>query len=150
MSQSLTWNGPALTAKMRAAQKLGINATMAAAVQHAKANHTWRNQTATLEGSIDIAAYAREEGAGVVGSWGSKDVAYALIHELGGVIVPVRAKALKFKLPDGSFRIVKSVTIPARPYLRPAADATYPKLAGNIKAAFERASGASEGGLGDG
>lgn len=152
-SESLTWNGPALTAKMRAAQKLGVNATMAAAVRHAKANHTWQNQTATLEGSIKIAEFAREEGAGVVGTWGSTDVLYALIHELGGVIVPVRAKALKIPQPDGSFRFVKSVKIPARPYLRPAADTTYPNLAGNIKAAFEgsgsKASGASEGGFSD-
>lgn len=148
-SQSLTWNGPALTAKMRAAQKLGVNATMAECVRQAKANHTWENQTGILEGSIKIAEDARDEGGGVVGTWGSTDVRYALIHELGGVIVPVRAQALKFKLPDGSFRIVKSVTIPARPYLRPAADAIYPKLAGNIRAAFERASGASQGGASD-
>lgn len=148
-SESLTWNGPALTAKMRAAQKLGVNATMAECVQQAKTNHAWNNQTGILEGSIKVAEFAREDGVGVVGTWGSTDVRYALIHELGGVIVPVRAQALKFKLPDGSFRIVKSVTIPARPCLRPAADAIYPKLAGNIKAAFEKSSGASERGLSD-
>ena len=34
---------------MRDAQKLGVNATMAEAVQQAKTNHTWKNQTATLE-----------------------------------------------------------------------------------------------------
>jgi hypothetical protein len=148
-SESLTWNGPALTAKMRDAQKTGVNATMAACTIQAKSNHTWQNQTGILEGSIKIAEFARDDGAGVVGSWGSTDVRSALIHELGGVIVPVRAQALKFKLPDGSFRIVKSVTIPARPYLRPAADAIYPKLAGNIKVAFERASGPSQGGASD-
>jgi phage gpG-like protein len=148
-SESLTWNGPALTAKMRAAQKAGVNATMAQCAIQAKNNHAWQNQTGILEGSIDIAEMARDDGAGVVGTWGSKDVKYALIHELGGVIVPVRAQALKFKLPDGSFRIVKSVTIPARPYLRPAADAIYPQLAGNIKKAFEKASGASQGGVSD-
>jgi len=145
-SQSLTWNGPALTAKMRTAQKVGVNATMAECAIQAKNNHTWQNQTGILEGSIDIAEFARDDGAGVVGTWGSKDVRYALIHELGGVIVPVRAKALAIPQPDGSVRFVKSVRIPARPYLRPAADAIYPKLAGNIKAAFERASGPSQGG----
>lgn len=148
-SESLKWNGPALTAKMRAAQKLGVNVTMSACVQQAKANHAWQNQTGILEGSIKIADFAREDGAGVVGSWGSTDVRYALIHELGGVIVPVRAQALKFKLPDGSFRIVKSVRIPARPYLRPAADAIYPQLAGNIRKAFEGASGGPQRGLSD-
>lgn len=149
MTESLKWNGPALTAKMRAAQKLGVNATMSACVQQAKANHAWQNQTGILEGSIKIADFARDDGAGVVGSWGSTDVRYALIHELGGVIVPVRAQALKFKLPDGSFRIVKSVRIPARPYLRPAADAIYPQLAGNIRKAFEGASGGPQRGLSD-
>lgn len=138
-SQSLNWTGAALTEKMRDAQKTGVNVTMAACVIHAKNNHNWKNQTGVLEGSIAIASFAREDGAGVVGTWGSQDVRYALIHELGGVIVPVRAKALKFRLPDGSFRIVKSVTIPARPYLRPAADENYPQLAGNIRKAFEGA-----------
>jgi phage gpG-like protein len=148
-SQSLTWNGPALTAKMRQAQIDGVNATMAQCVVQAKNNHAWQNQTGILEGSIKIAENARPDGVGVVGTWGSTDVRYALIHELGGVIVPVRAQALKFRLPDGSFRIVKSVTIPARPYLRPAADAIYPRLAGNIRGFFEKASGASQGGMSD-
>lgn len=151
-SESLKWNGPALTVKMRQAQKLGVNATMSECVRQAKANHPWENQTGILEGSIKIAEFARDEGAGVVGTWGSTDVRYALIHELGGVIVPVRAQALKFRLPDGTFRIVKSVKIPARPYLRPAADAVYPKLAGNIRTAFERMSGTSgpsQGGMSD-
>jgi phage gpG-like protein len=143
-SESLTWNGPALTAKMRAAQKLGINATMAECVTQAKANHAWNNQTGILEGSIKIAEFAREDAVGVAGTWGSTDVRYALIHELGGVIVPVRAKALAIPQADGSVRFVKSVKIPARPYLRPAADAVYPKLTGNIRKAFEKAGGASE------
>jgi phage gpG-like protein len=147
-SQSLKWDGPALTARMRAAQKLGVNATMAKCVQQAKSNHAWQNQTGVLEGSIKVAEFAREDGLGVVGTWGSTDVRYALIHELGGVIVPVRAKALAIPQPDGSVRFVKSVTIPPRPYLRPAADAIYPQLAGNIRKAFE-ASGGSQTGLSD-
>lgn len=137
-SKSLRWNGPAISEKMRAAQKLGVDATMAKCVQQAKANHAWQNQTATLEGSIRIAEMAREAGVGVAGSWGSADVAYARIHELGGVIRPVRAKALAFKLPDGTFVQAQQVTIPARPFLRPAADAIYPQLADNIRKAFER------------
>jgi phage gpG-like protein len=152
-SQSLTWNGPALTAKMRQAQKDGVDATMSECVIHAKANHTWKNRQFTLEPSINIAEFAREDGAGVVGTWGSQDVKYALIHELGGVIVPVRAKALAIPQADGSVRFVKSVTIPPRPYLRPAADAIYPKLAGNIRKAFEGPGlsrfGASQGGVSD-
>lgn len=148
-SQSLRWEGDAITARMRQAQIDGVNKTMADAVIQAKTNHAWQNQTGVLEGSIKIAGFARPDATGVVGTWGSTDVRYALIHELGGVIVPVRAKALKIPQPDGSFRFVKSVTIPARPYLRPAADAIYPKLAGNIRAFFEKASGASQGGASD-
>jgi phage gpG-like protein len=148
-SQSLRWEGDALTARMRVAQKLGVNAVMSAAVQQAKNNHAWQNQTGVLEGSIKIAEFAREDGLGVVGTWGSTDVRYALIHELGGVIVPVRAKALAIPQRDGSVRFAKSVRIPARPYLRPAADATYPKLAAAIRQAFERSSGASQGGASD-
>jgi phage gpG-like protein len=148
-SQSLRWDGAAITRRMREAQKLGINATMSEAAQHARNNHTWQNRQGRLEASINIVEPAREDAAGVVGTWGSTDVRYALIHELGGVIVPVRARALKIPQPDGTFRFVKSVRIPARPYLRPAADAIYPKLAGKIRAAFERASGASQGGPSD-
>lgn len=110
----------------------GTNETMAAAVVHAKRNHPWRNRTATLEGSIDIVRFAEASAKGVTGTWGSRDVAYALIHELGGVIKPVRAKALVFEI-DGETIVTGQVTMPARPYLRPAADAVYPTLAGNIR-----------------
>lgn len=136
-SKSLNWNGKALTERMRAAQKLGVNKTMSDSVIHAKTNHNWQNRTGELEGSINTATFARDVPGGVEGVWGSQKVNYARIHELGGTIVPVKAQALKFQLPDGSFRVVKSVTIPARPYLRPAADAIYPQLVGNIRKAFE-------------
>lgn len=145
MSKSLNWKGDALTAKMRKAQILGVNSTMSKCVQHAKANHSWKNQTGILEGSLDIVDYAAVKGAGVEGRWGSQDVKYALIHELGGVIVPKKAKALAIPQPDGSVRFVKSVTIPARPYLRPAADALYPTLAAAVRTAYEQLSGPSGG-----
>ncbi|WP_206771965.1 phage morphogenesis protein [Polymorphum gilvum] len=123
---------------MRTAQVDGVNRTMAACVAHAKANHDWQNRTATLEGSIDIADYAAPVSDGVKGTWGSRDVVYALIHETGGVIRAKKAKALTVPMPDGTLRLVKSVTIPARPYLRPAADIEYPKLAGRIRKAYGR------------
>ncbi|MFN3990052.1 MAG: hypothetical protein ACK4IS_07320 [Erythrobacter sp.] len=137
MKKNLTWYGAAVSEKMRAAAKLGINATMAACVSQAKSNHSWQNQTGILEGSIKITAFARAAGNSVIGQWGSADVKYALIHELGGVIRPVRAKALAFRLADGSFRMAQQVTIPARPFLRPAADALYPLLADKIRKAFD-------------
>lgn len=142
----LDWFGDKVSKRLRAAQIVAVNATMAQAVLHARRNHPWRNRTATLEGSIGIALPAAEVPGGVRGTWGSQDVAYALIHELGGVIRPVRAKALKFRLADGTFIQTQSVTIPPRPYLRPAADAEYPNLAARIRRAFERRAGAPGGG----
>lgn len=135
---ALKWYGDKVSAKLRAAQIAGVNATMAAASAHAKRRHAWNNRTGVLEGSIGIAEPAAQHGSGVRGVWGSKDVRYALIHELGGVIKAVRARALRFRATDGSFVTVKQVTIPERPYLRPAADAEYPKLAARIRRAFER------------
>lgn len=52
--------------------------------------------------------------------WGSPMV-YAAVHQFGATIVPKNAPALKFQLADADGRPfevqVKSVTIPARPYL---------------------------------
>lgn len=140
------WYGKQVSEKMRAAQIKGVNATMAACVTDAKRNHPWNNRTGVLEGSIDIAEPAGVDGTGgVKGVWGSKDVRYALIHELGGVIRPVRAQALFFQADDGSFVVAKSVEIPERPYLRPAADKHYPKLSTRIRRAFESSTAAPGG-----
>lgn len=46
--------------------------------------------------------------------------------------------------------LMRSVTIKAHPYLRPAADVTYPKLADNIRKAYEKAGGDSAEGNTDG
>ncbi len=115
----LKWEGDRLTKKMRDAQLEGLNATMAAAAIHAKRNHPWRNRTGILERSIGVVEFAKKVGRGAQGVWGSQDIRYALIHELGGQAGP----GLK-------------VTIPARPYLRPAADAIYPSLGQRIKRAL--------------
>lgn len=91
---ALTWNGDAVLARMRAAQIEGVNKTMAECVAHAKANHEWMNQTSNLTRSIQITTFAHPVERGVSGHWGSTDVAYALIHEIGGTIVPKKAKFL--------------------------------------------------------
>lgn len=140
---SLNWQGNALKEKVRKAAIAGVNKTMSQAVNHAKRNHPWKNRTGILEGGIAIRNFAAPEGGGVAGSWGVFDVAYALAQELGAVIRPVKAKALAIPQPDGTVRFVKQVTLPARPYLRPAADAWYPRLADNIKKAL--AGGATNG-----
>ena len=139
--KSLVWRGKQVTAKMRAAQQDGVNRTMAACVTQAKGSHGWKNRTGVLEGGIDVIDYAEPIADGVKGVWGVRDVVYALIHELGGVIVPKRAKALAIPQPDGGVVFAQSVTIPANPYLRPAADVQYPLLAGRIRKAFQRGQG---------
>lgn len=134
---TLRWQGEEVKRRMRAAQRQGINETMAASVIHAKRNHTWRNRTGTLEGSIAIVSSARDTTTGAEGRWGSQDVRYALIHELGGVITPKAAKALLIRDERGNIvASVQQVTIPPRPYLRPAAAVEYPKLTSRIRNAL--------------
>jgi HK97 gp10 family phage protein len=106
----LVWHGELVEERIIAACKIAVDATTAECVNHAKTNHPWTNRTGTLEGSI-MARPAEEEGLAVVGEWGSFDVNYAIFLELG------------------------TSKMPPYPYLRPAADACYPHLAGRIAAA---------------
>ena len=128
----LNWQGDEVVARMRQAQEHAVNQTMARSVVHAKRNHEWHNRTGTLEGGIQVAEFARPIRNGVRGVWGVRDVVYARIHELGGVIKARTARALRFFI-GGRFVQVRQVTMPARPYLRPAADVEYPKLAARIR-----------------
>jgi phage virion morphogenesis protein len=48
--------------------------------------------------------------------WGANRI-YAAIHQFGGVIRAMTAKALRFALAGGGFATVQSVKIPARPFL---------------------------------
>jgi len=50
------------------------------------------------------------------------NVIYAPIQEFGGIIRAKNAPYLVFKTKDGTWHSVKSVQIPAHPYLRPAYD----------------------------
>lgn len=103
----LNWLGGDVRDRVHDAARQGIDETTAAAVIHAKSNHPWSNQTGTLEGSLQMRP-AEVQGDIVRGQWGSFTVLYAIYLELGGWA-----------------------------YLRPAADAEYPKLAGRIKAAMQ-------------
>ena len=49
-------------------------------------------------------------------------VIYGRIHELGGMIKPIHGEWLTFQTYDGAWHKVKVVSMPARPYLRPALD----------------------------
>lgn len=142
--QNLDWRGRAVSEKVKAAAIVGVNSTMAAAVRHAKSNHPWQNRSLRLERNIKISINAAPKGRGVSGTWGVTNVKYALALEKGATIVPVTAKALAIPQPGGGVVFVQKVTIPAYPYLLPAADATYPLLAGKIRAAFNRSGGGGE------
>lgn len=157
--QSLKWTGKAVTEKLRQAQIAGVNRTMGACVVHAKENHPWQNRTAVLEGSIDVVDYAAPEGEGVKGTWGSRDVEYALAQELGATIqhpggtpyvIGEDGKAVFVRLDSaGASGLPKTkpheIVLKPKPYLRPAADAKYPTLAANIKLAYQK-SGGGDGG----
>lgn len=106
------WHGDKILKRLEEAQRLGIDTTTAAAVTPAK--KFVRVKTRILQGSIQT-RQAVKEGKQWVGRWGSFDVNYALWQEI------------KTFSQAGH-----------RPYLRPAAEIEYPKLAGRIKALFAR------------
>lgn len=62
---------------------------------------------------------------------------YAAIQEFGGVITPKNGKHLVFKINDNFVR-VKRVTIPSRPYVRPALAKINKRAAGIIAETFEK------------
>lgn len=111
---SVKWEGARVAAKMRKAEIRGINVIMSRCVNGAKTSHEWVNRTGILEGSIGIATFARRRGTGAAGVWGSQDVIYARVHELGS----------------------EKLNIVARPYLRPQAAIHYPSLPREIRRAF--------------
>ncbi len=111
---SVKWEGAKVAAKMRKAEVRGINVVMSRCVRTAKTSHEWVNRTGILEGSIGVAVFARRQGDGAAGIWGSQDVVYARVHELGS----------------------EKLNIRARPYLRPAAGDHYPELPREIRRAF--------------
>ncbi len=125
----VNWKGREVFQRIRRAQIAAIDATMAAAILHAKANHLpgahgaqrFESQTGELERSIRITEPARKRAKGAGGRWGSKGLIYARRLELG------------FQGKDRRGAIVDA---PAFPFLRPAAEAEHPKLASRVKRAL--------------
>lgn len=105
----IVWRGPQVAARVRRAQIVGINKTLAECVVESKS--LVHVDTATLQGSIRLEG-ARAEGNGARGQFGSWDTNYALWQE---ILSPGRG---------------------GKAYLRPSADANYPHLAGHIRAAL--------------
>jgi hypothetical protein len=106
---TLDWRGKAVLSRMQEATRRGIDATCAAAVTPAK--QRVRRRTGLLQGSIQFRP-AKRVGGRTVGSFGSYDVSYALWQEIG------------------------TGRMSAQPYLRPAADAEFPKLHSRIGGFF--------------
>lgn len=114
---TLRINTEQLRDRMRTATRRGIDETHAACVRMAKS--LVRVDTATLQGSIQFKP-AREKGGQITaGEFGSYGVDYAIYQEIGPV----------------SGTRVWAYT----PYLRPARDAEYPRLAERVAHHFKAA-----------
>ena len=122
---AINWKGDALKRKAEKAAMLGIDATMSAAIIHARGNHgggggRFKTRTSELERSIKIQKHARKTQRGVEGTWGSTAIVYARRIEFG------------FQGKDARGAVVNA---PAFPFLRPAAQAEYPNLGSRIRRA---------------
>lgn len=146
---ALRWRGPQVQRSVERASIAGIDATMQKAIIDAKSNHQGVHAARDLEGiggkvsgrrfvtgginrkpgdpggdlerSIRITDKAKRDARGVVGRWGSKGIIYARRIELG------------FQGPDSRGRVYDQ---PAFPFLRPAGNVEYPKLARRIRRAL--------------
>lgn len=94
-------------------------------------------RTGTLAKSIQVDR-SGNRGARPVVRVGT-NLEYAPIHEFGGTITPKKADALKFKLPDGSWRTAKRVIMPARPFMRPTYNRNRKKMGAIFAGAVRRA-----------
>jgi len=94
---------------------------------HQKLNTTGLS-TGTLGRSIGIVAKPAQLEASI-----GPSVIYGRIHEFGGIIKPVKAKALAFEV-GGQLVFAQSVTIPKRPYLQPALDDAKPAIDRDFRA----------------
>ncbi|MCP4871635.1 MAG: hypothetical protein GY898_23240 [Proteobacteria bacterium] len=129
---ALDWKGNEVKGKAYRAAILGIDATMAAAIIHAKGDHgpgahskrRFITRSSELERGTRIVQPARKIRTRVVGRWGVRGVVYARRIELG------------FQGKDSRGRVVDA---PSYPYLRPAAEEEYPKLKRRVTRAFRHA-----------
>ena len=103
---------------------------------HKGAAHSSKLTARTGHLRRSVQSQVRRKTGLIIGSLGSS-VKYARIHELGGVI---RAKGkgwLSFRIGK-HFIKVKQVTIPARPYLKPAIESNLKKINDIIGKEIER------------
>lgn len=84
------------------------------------------------------------EGQVVTFIGGTLPLIYAPIHQYGGVIRARNKPFLTFRLPDGTWRRAKSVTIPKRPFVGMSM-ASRKRFDGAIKAAIEKGKALHDG-----
>ena len=98
---------------------VAVRAGSDAIVKHGRRNVRQklnRNARGVLENAVQTTIIdSRKAEAGVP----ANTLPYSLVHEFGATIYPKKAKALRFVI-DGKVIFARSVTIPARPYMRPA------------------------------
>jgi len=108
---------------------------------HAKVNvvNTFKNVTGNLANSIQTVLESSSADRAVV-SVGPTAI-YGRIQELGGTVKPLTAKKLHWVNENGEHRSAYEVTLPARPYMQPAAedneDAIWQTVANNLKIEIE-------------
>jgi phage gpG-like protein len=85
-----------------------------------KVEETFENKLGNLAGSIQTTLVSSAANQAVVEV--GPTAIYGRIQELGGTIVPVNAKMLFWVNEAGESRAAWSVTLPARPYMKPAAE----------------------------
>jgi len=96
------------------------------------AEKTFKSGTGNLMSSINTTLEKSDSTSAEVAV--GPTVIYGRIQELGGVIKPVTAKRLHWVDEGGKHHTALSVTLPPRPYLRPAVDDHEPQI---IKAVSE-------------
>ena len=138
MSYKLVGLDQAIRALGNAGGKIDVHVPIAVkktmAVVEEKAAGKAPYDRGTLRRSIQQQSFGIKRGR-VVGVVGSKLV-YARIQEEGGVIRAKNKPFLVFQV-GGNWVQVKQVTIPASPYMKPAAVAARPKFAKFMGAAVE-------------
>lgn len=149
---SIEWNGQGVSARVRAAAAAGVDKTMSECVTDARSGHPayppasepgerYANRTGFDVASTDIQDHAHADVDRVHGSWGST-ADYALFVEIGtsressGFPTAAQREAAGAGNADAIPPPSDPPRMAARPTLRPAADANYPKLPGWIGAAY--------------
>lgn len=148
----IDWRGKQVAARVAAASTLGVDKTMSECVHDAKSGHPayppasepgerYANRIGFASGSIQIFDAASFDGRKVSGSWGS-GANYALYLEIGTSRKDSGFPRAQVREAEGGgdMNAIPPPSDPplmaARPVLRPAADAIYPRLPGRIGAAY--------------